>query len=235
MLSALTLSMVAALFAEPQASAAPATATSSPAATAIAAGTYSYRSLMNGQSLGSTTIVVKHASDATEIDEQAGGTVNGVQATATATLVLGADFTPKSYQGQYAGGGQSAKSTATFSGNNATLMPPGGTAKNFQLFGDAKHFVVIDGLLLAGFVALPAEMRAWNGATAIAVLPLYGQSLPLAPDTNAPARPATVPATDSVVSVSGAVPFALWYDPASLIVDELDVPSQSIVVTRVKS
>jgi hypothetical protein len=47
-----------------------------------------------------------------------------------------------------------------------------------------------------------------------------------------PARPAAVPAGDASISVSDPIEFTLWYDPATLIVDELDVPQQQAIYTR---
>jgi hypothetical protein len=201
----------------------------------IAPGTYTYKSAINGQSVGSSTIVVKQNGAVTEIDEQTAGTINGVQASAKATLNLAADLSPSAYQGEYQGGGQAAKTTVTFTETAANAVTPAGP-KSFPLLGTANHFIVLDGALLSGFVALPAEMRAWNNATVTAIAPVYGQSLSLAPDPSVkPNRPATVPGADLAVSVSGQIPFTVWYDPSTNIADELDVPSQGIVVTRVKS
>lgn len=210
-------------------------ASAAPAAQAITPGTYTYKSVINGKSVGTSTIVVKQTGAVTEIDEQTAGTINGVAASATATLDLNStDLSPTAYQGQYQGGGQSAKTSVTFDGTNAKAVTPAGNL-SFPLVRPATHFVVLDGALLAGFVALPAELRAWNNPSVTAIAPVYGQALTIAPDPSPnPTRPAAVPAADLVLSVPGPVAFTVWYDPSTNIADELDVPSQGIVVTRAR-
>jgi len=211
-------------------------ASAAPAAqTTITPGTYTYKSVINGQSVGTSTIVVKQSGAVTEIDEQTAGTINGVAASATATLDLNStDLSPTAYQGQYQGGGQSAKTSVTFDGGNANAVTPAGKM-SFPLVRPATHFVVLDGALLAGFVALPAELRAWNNPSVTAIAPVYGQALTIAPEASPTSnRPANVPAADVVVAVPGPVAFTVWYDPSTNIADELDVPSQGIVVTRAR-
>lgn len=212
-------------------------AASLPPATApiIASGTYAYRASVNGAQIGGSTIVVKHDGTSTEIDEQSNGTYNGMAGQAAAELHLGADLAPTGYQNSYQAGGMAGKASVAFSGASANLTGPMGS-QSFNLAGDAKHFAVIDGAQLAGFIALPAEMSAWNGTPVTAIVPVYGQAFPITPDASAkPAHPASVPASDAVVSVAGSIPFTVWYDPSTYIADEIDVPSQGIVVTRVKT
>jgi hypothetical protein len=108
--------------------------------------------------------------------------------------------------------------------------------QTFALDPNAKHFVVIEPGLLSGIFALPAQMQAWNDSPVTAIAPAYGREEPLPPATPATSasRPANVPASDVSLSVGGSVPFTVWYDPATLIPDEIDVPSQSAAVTRVR-
>ncbi|MBV8490703.1 MAG: hypothetical protein JO199_09255 [Candidatus Eremiobacteraeota bacterium] len=68
-----------------------------------------------------------------------------------------------------------------------------------------------------------------------AIAPGYGRVEALPPSPSASAqRPASVPASDVALAVGGSVPFVVWYDPATLVPDEIDVPSQSATVTRVR-
>ena len=48
----------------------------------------------------------------------------------------------------------------------------------------------------------------------------------------APARPADVAASDASISLTGQIPLTIWYDPTTYLTDEVDVPSQGLVVTR---
>ncbi|HUZ50304.1 MAG TPA: hypothetical protein VMW12_11315 [Candidatus Dormibacteraeota bacterium] len=198
----------------------------------IAAGTYSYHSSIGGQPAATSTIVVKRTATNTEIDEQSSGTIGGMSASAKATLVLGADLAPASYTGSYVGDGQSATTTLSVAGTTASLTGPAGP-QSFTLLAPATHFAVIDAALLAGFIALPAQMQAWNDAPIDAIAPIYGRATPLATlPTAAVVRPAGIAAKDVALAVGGPYPFTLWYDPTTLVTDELEVPSQNIVVTR---
>ncbi|MHB8146592.1 MAG: hypothetical protein ACYDGM_04930 [Vulcanimicrobiaceae bacterium] len=202
-------------------------------APSIAAGTYSYRSSIAGQSAGNSTILVTHTATETEIEEQTSGTIGGMDASAKATLVLGADLSPASYTGSYVGAGRSATTTLSVTGSTASLTGPAGP-QAFTLLAPATHFVVIDGALLAGFMALPAQMQAWSDAPIDAIAPVYGRAVSLTAEAAVAAvRPTGVAANDVALAIGGPYPFTLWYDPATLITDQLDVPSQGIVVTRV--
>ncbi len=202
----------------------------------IAAGTYAYKVSIAGANSGQSTIVVTRDGTTTQIQENTSGSFGATSGAAKATLSLGPDLAPTAYQNAYNAGGYSGQLTATFTAAQATINGGLHGSKTFQLGSDAKHFVVLDGAELAGFMALPAETQAWNDAPALAVFPLYGQTIALNPKpADAAARPATVAPTDQGVSVDGPAPFTLWYDPATLVMDELDVPSQRFVVTRSKS
>lgn len=198
---------------------------------ALAAGTYTYRSTVGGAAVGTSTIVVKRNADVTEVDETTSGTIQGVAASATATMALSGDLSPASYRASYQGGGQSASTSVTVNGATAAMNGTTG-AKTISLAPNTTHFVIVDGAMLAGFFALPAQMQAWSASSVTALAPVYGQSVPLPIDAAKPARPHSVPAADAAVNVGGQVPFTVWYDPATYVADEIDVPSQQIVVTR---
>jgi hypothetical protein len=204
------------------------------AASSPADGTYNYAVTVNGARLGSASITVGHASSAVRLDEKSSATYNGMPASGTATMVLDMDLAPTAYQASYSAAGQSGRSNVSFSGSSASVSGPSGN-NTFTLIGGAKRFAVLDGTMLAGMFILPAQMRAWSGAQATILAPMYGQSLPLALDATAkPNRPSGLPSGDVNLSVSGQVPFTVWYDATTLLVDEVDVPSQGVAVTRVR-
>lgn len=198
----------------------------------IATGTYSYHATLNGQPSGTSSIVVTHIGTTTEIAETTSGTIDGINASAKAAMTLGNTLVPTAYSGSYAGAGQSATSSVSFSAATAQVTGPSGIL-SFALIPPATHFAILDGALLAGFIALPAEMQTWSGAPAQAIAPVYGRSVTLAlVSTAATPRPDDVPKIDATIGFAGPYPFTLWYDPSTFIVDELDIPSQGIIVTR---
>ena len=199
---------------------------------AISPGTYTYAASANGAQVGTSVITVTSDGSNTTIAEKGSGSVQGQSGTAADTLTLGADLAPSAYQVTGTVGTQSIKGSASFANKTATVNGLSGT-KSFDLLGSTKHFIVIDLGVIAGFVALPAQMASWNNAPVLAVIPSYGTSFTIAPDQSlAPARPASVPAADASLAFGGQIPFTIWYNPSNYVTDEIDVPAQNLTVTR---
>jgi hypothetical protein len=200
----------------------------------IAPGTYTYDATLAGAKVGTSTLIVKTVNGATEIDEHASGAVSGSGgASADATLMLGTDLSPTAYHLSGTSNGSPVKDSATIANSTANVTNVHGQNQSIDLLASTKHFVVVDLGVFAGLLPLPAQMRAWNNAAVLAVVPSIGQSVSLVPSgAAAPTRPATVPATDQSLSFDGQAPFTIWYDPSTNVPDEIDITSQGIVVTR---
>jgi hypothetical protein len=200
-------------------------------------GTYAYSATLSGAPAGSSNLTVLRDGQSTRIQEKASGTVNGLSVSATAQLTVGPDLTPQIYDGTYQSNGARTVVTVSLSSSAATVISTGsgGQPATFALSGDTRHFVVIEFGLVAGLFALPAQMEAWKDTPVLAIAPSYGRGENLAVDTGAkPARPSGVPAQDESVSFRAKLPFTIWYDPTTFVPDEIDVPSESVVVTRVR-
>jgi hypothetical protein len=199
---------------------------------AIAPGTYSYTATIGGKTAGSTVITVKPGPPLT-IEEQGTGGSGAQASSGKATLTLGPDLAPTAYVGNYSAAGTPVSVSATLTADTATIGKD-----SYSLTGSTKHFVVVEAGMTAGLFVLPAQMQAWNDTAALLVVPTMaamGGTLPIVPDSSlAGARPAGVPAGDSVLAIGGQFPFSIWYDPATYVPDEIDVPGQNIVVTRVR-
>ncbi len=202
-------------------------------AVAIAPGTYTYTATLAGANVGTSTLVVKSVGTSTEIDEKVTGTISGSDASANDTLVLGADLAPLTYQMNATEDGSPLKDSATIANTTASVTDVHGKNESFDLAAPTKHFVVADFGLFAGLLPLPAQMRAWNNAPVLVVIPELGRSAALVPDAGATAkRPTSVPASDIALVFSGEAPFTVWYDPTTLVPDEIDVSAQGLTVTR---
>jgi hypothetical protein len=201
--------------------------------TQIAPGTYTYTAMLSGANVGTSTVTVKNVNGAMQIDEQASGAMGGDKASANATLQLGADLAPTSYTLTGTNNGSPVKDAATIAGTTATVTNVHGQTQPIDLLASTKHFVVLDFGAFAGFVALPAQMRAWNNAIVLAVVPSIGQSVALIPAATQPTTPpAGVPAGDVAVAFEGQTAFTIWYNPATNIPDQIDVTAQGLTVTR---
>jgi hypothetical protein len=204
-----------------------------PPAASIAPGTYVYKASLAGTSVGTSTITVKQNGTVTEIDERASGSYQGESGSGSALLLLGSDLAPTHYQATGSFAGSPTKDSATIDGTSASVTTPRGQTSSIGLLASTKHFVVIDLGTMAGFIPLPAQMKAWDDSPALAVVPTFGQSVALIPDDGpAPARPAGVPPADVAISFSGQTPFTIWYNPITFVPDEIDITSQGLVVVR---
>lgn len=194
-------------------------------------GTYTYVSSMNGTQVGKTSITVSHGPGGVVLSEKGAGSFNGQSGTIEDTLNLDNSLAPASYNASASFGERAMKATLAFNGGNATETGDAGT-KTYDLVSNAKHFVVLDLGPFSGWFALPAQMSAWNNAPAIAIAPALGQGFPLAPVAVPAERPKSVPAADASMGVTSPVPFTIWYDPKTLLVDRVDIPMQGVVVSR---
>ena len=144
------------------------------------------------------------------------------------------DLSPTAYTASLNSTGVSAKSSLAFVGPTAALTGMAGN-QSFSLLAGTTHFAVVDGALLDGYVALPAQLAAWNNAPVTLIIPVYAQASKLAPNPSAAAvRPAAVPPADLSLTFDQPVPVTEWYDPLTLIPDEIDVPSINLVIARVR-
>jgi len=206
--------------------------TASPAFPAPA--TYRYAATLGGQHIGEWTATVQSRSGGTEVDENSSAMFAGMQLAATASLVLSADLAPVSYQGSYRVPGQNPTVTVSVAGSSATVS---GTLTNqtqrLGLLPNTQHFVVVEPGLLAGLFVLPAQLNAWKESAVTWVTPTSAQAQLLTTNPNASApRPAGVPRNDLLLSIERPLVVTIWYDPATFVADEINVPSQSATLTR---
>lgn len=194
-------------------------------------GTYNYVSSVNGAPVGKTSITVTHAPNGLVLAEKASGSFNGESGTIQDTLDLDSTLAPSSYNASAVFGDRPMKAALTFNGTSATQTGDIGT-KTYDLVADAKHFVVLDIGPFSGWFALPAQMVAWNNAPAMAIAPAFGHGFPLVATNQTPSRPKNIPATDVSIAVNQPVAFTVWYDPKTLLVDQVEIPTQGVIVTR---
>lgn len=200
---------------------------------APADGTYTYVTVLNGAQVLKSAVTVKHdAAGNVVLSESGAGNLNGRSGAINDTLTLDPLLAPVGYSAQASlADSRSMQSSVAFKDGEATQT--GDVTKTYALAADAKHFVVLDFGPLSGYVALPAQMQAWNDSPVIAIVPMYAQGVPIIVDkTLAPDRPKTVPASDAEISVKSPVQFTVWYDPKTLIVDEMEAPTEGLSVTR---
>jgi hypothetical protein len=200
---------------------------------APAAGTYTYVMSLNGAQVGTSALTVKRdALGDVVLSETESGNMGGRSGGIDDTLTLDPTLSPLQYSANASiADSRNMKTALSFGRNQA--QQSGDVIKTYNLAADDKHFVVFDFGPFTGYAAFPAQMLAWNDQPVTAIIPMYAQSWPIAVvKSAAEARPKNVPASDAAISISRPVQLTMWYDPRTLIVDELDVPSEGAVVIR---
>lgn len=210
------------------------------AALAPADGSYKYSVTRGGSSVGSTVVTVKRAAPSITIHEVE--TFGGVTETVDESLDAG-DLSPTAYVSTFPVTSDVAVTArvAFYSGGARFTVDtvPGST--DFRVETGTTRLVVVDGALATGFLFLPAQIRA----QALNVFTVYAPSgaetfYCRINATAAPPRPTGLPAPDLPLTVdgtsqSGNTEFVVWYDPTSLVVDEVDVPTQQVTIARVRT
>lgn len=197
------------------------------------AGTYHYVTTMNGEKIASSAITVtRDTAGQIVLSETGSGTMNGQPGSIQDTLTLDPTLAPSGYQALASlADSKGMKAALTFDGDQAKQT--GDVTKTYSLAPDAKHFVLTDFGPFTGYFALPAQMQAWSNAPVVAIVPLYAHEIPIAVDPSLqPDRPANVPAADRQISVRKPIQLTIWYDPSTLLVDEMDVPAEGVNVKR---
>ena len=200
------------------------------------AGSYSYTAAMNGQPIGKWAVTVKSGASSTEVNENSAASIMGMSVSATAALMLGPDLAPTLYDGRYRTSGQAPTATVTLTPNSATVVSTlAGQPAQIALMSNTRHFVVIEPGLLAGLFVLPAQLGAWKDDSVTWITPTTASAQTIAPSrTASQSRPSAVPAQDVLLSFDQPVAISIWYDPRTLVPDQIAVPSQSAVLTRVR-
>lgn len=195
-------------------------------------GVYAYAVSVGGVAAGKTTINLVHTAAGLQLTESATANYGGADFAGGATLILDGNLAPASYAAVYNPPGRTIHAALAFSGDTASQTGENG-AMAFTLGANTKNFAVLDGTLFSGFFILPAQLRAWNARSVTAVSPMFEHGGAIAIE-RAPkgGRPKDVPAADLSLSVSDPIEFTLWYNPATLVADELVVPQQDAAYVR---
>lgn len=201
------------------------------AAAAPPDGTYTYDIATGGQ-VSSATVTIKRDAVGLHVDEN----TSIASKSATATLVLDPmTLAPISYVAAYNPGSANPSSVAiSFNGQSASETVDGQSGQPIGIapLVGAPKMLVLDGALLAGFVVLPAIASSSSDNSMTAIVAANGTAYPIVIDRKLKAaHPATVPAGDTSVSVITPTAFTIWYDPRTLVMDELDVPLQGVTET----
>jgi hypothetical protein len=199
-------------------------------------GAYSYTLKQNGSVLGTSTVTVKRAADGVHLREsETWTTLYGPVDAQAEEAVDGTSFAPLTWVATYTTGGGSYSLRLTINGSSAAQSVDGSARMPLTLQPATQGMTVLDQALVSGFMVLPAQVAASKVVALTMLVPSANSALTLRIDRGAlPARPASAAAADVGLSVSAPVALTIWYDPSSLVVDEVDVPSEALVIALTK-
>lgn len=225
-----------AVFALALASPAPTTPAPAPSVFAPAPpdGTYVYSFRQGTAELGTATIALQRAGAFVKIHEVA--TLAGKSYVVDQELAA-ATFVPTKLDAIYPATPPAALHV-TFQSESATETAVGmAGGKKLDRLGGSKGAIALDGPVMSGFFIAPAQARALASTSLQGFSPGAAVTLPLvlAPaDTSS--RPSTVAAADVGTTVTGLPSgnITIWYDPATLLPHDFEVPTQGISIVLVK-
>jgi alpha-beta hydrolase superfamily lysophospholipase len=227
---------IAAMLVDPasQPSVAPSATAAATAAVAPPDGTYDY-SFRNGTSeIGTTAISIQRAGATIKLHEAA--TIAGKSYTMDLTVDSGT-LAPLQIDAVYPGQAPTAvhvtfsngAGTETIQGKPGTfpITPPAGTSGG----------VALDGPIMSGFFLAAAQSKALGSLALTGISAGSAQALPIHFVAGGQAaRPAAAAAGDLSMSTTGmpSGDLVIWFDPVTLVPDDIEVPVQSLSIVLVK-
>jgi hypothetical protein len=201
----------------------------------IPSGVYRYVQTISGQTAEKTTITVKRRAGEIIISDTTNGSHSGDAFSSSDTMVLGPDLAPRRYAGWIRVRGRTSTATVTIRATSAVAVGTAthGQPRTFTPLPMTQHLVLIAPPLFGGLFALPAQLNAWHASAVTVVRASFGDAriLSTAREALLP-RPPEVPKRDRDFSIAGPDAATVWYDPATLVVDEIVVPSRHAVIAR---
>jgi len=202
-------------------------------------GTYNFAIAQAGTKIGTSTVTVTRSMSAVTSHEVETFTQAAEPLTVDQSLEPVA-LAPTSYSTTPCRLNAQVAVTAhvTFDANGADETVDGTSgATHFPLETGTSHMVVIDAAFMTGFLFLPAQVQAESLTTFTGLATCSATSLVYTVDTTPQTRPSTVPAADANLTVdvkqgSATLIITEWYNPQTMVVDEVDVPASQIVISR---
>ena len=186
-------------------------------------GTYRYSIEQSGAVVGNSTIVVRRSSGSLTIGESG----DKPQETVLSHRTLDpASFLTSAYSADING----SHLDVAIAGTNATITVGKVSRKLSATPGTA--FVVSENLI-AGFAQIPATLARQKQISLACICGGF-IAIPAIVAKSATPVPPGLPSADVAITISlASVNAVLWYDPHSLVLDRLEVPAQSFVVSLV--
>jgi hypothetical protein len=203
-------------------------------------GTYEYALRQGATTVATSTVTIKRSGSVISLRESqtiAEPAIGNVQLNADES-VLADSFTPLSFGGTTVSSGKSqevkfafANNAGYFSVNGERLVVP------VRMLPGTQAMIIQDQTLVLSFLTLPAVLQATRAGAITVAVPTASRVHAITVDSSLQTKPSTVPAADAAVAIAadnGSTAFSVWYDPHNGVIDEIDVPSQSLTISLTK-
>lgn len=203
-------------------------------------GTYDYTFRQGATTIATSTVTVKRSGSIISMRETqtvAEPAVGNVQLTADESI-LADSMAPLSFVSSTVSSGKKQEvkfafnnGTGNFTVNGERLIVP------VKMLPGTQAMIVQDQTLAISFLTLPAIVQATRAASLTVVVPTAAREHAINIDLAPQSRPSTVAAADVGLGVAAgneSLAFSIWYDPRTGVIDEIDVPSQSLTISMTK-
>lgn len=200
-------------------------------------GTYEYALKQGSTTVATSTVTVKRSGSVIGIHESESvldPSLGAVQITADESVVA-ESLQPLSFASATMASGKTTDIRVALSGNSGVFVHNGQRLSvPVRMLPGTQAMLVQDQTLVLSFLCVPGLVQSVkaNGITQIA--PTAGAIHIMLVDPAPQTKPSGVPAADAGVGIASPVSFSVWFDPRTGIVDEVDVPSQSLVISLTK-
>jgi hypothetical protein len=200
-------------------------------------GTYEYALKQGATTVATSTVTVKRSGSVVGIHEAQSvqdPTLGTVQISADESL-LAESLAPLSFAAAYMASGKTTDIRVALSGNSGAFVHNGQRLSvPIRLLPGTQAMLVQDQTLVLSFLCVPGLVQIVRASGITQIVPTAGAIHPMFVDPAPQTKPSGVPAADAGVGIASPVSFSVWFDPRTGIVDEIDVPSQSLVVSLTK-
>jgi hypothetical protein len=196
-------------------------------------GAYTYALKQGSTTVATSTVTVKRSGSVIGIHEAESvqdPTLGAVQVSADESLVT-ETLAPLSFSADYMASGKTTSIKLALAGNAGVFYANGQRLSvPVKLLPDTQSMLVQDQTLVLSFLCVPGLLQSVKATALTQVAPTAGTVRLMRVDPAPQLKPTGLPAADVGVGIASPVAFSVWFDPRTGVVDEIDVPSQSLVI-----
>ncbi|HZV79924.1 MAG TPA: hypothetical protein VFF60_09985 [Candidatus Binatus sp.] len=200
-------------------------------------GTYEYAFKQGANVVANSTVTVKRSGSVISIHEAQTvmqTQVGQVELTADQTVVADS-IQPLSFSGITVSSGKTSEVKFAYANGSGFFVVNGERLSvPVRMLPGTQAMLVQDQSLAMSFLTLPSVLSASRAFSLTVVVPTASRTFIMSVDPSPQTKPPGLPGADVGVGIITPTVFSVWFDPSTGIVDEVDVPSQSLTINLTK-